>query len=518
MTPEDLIRYRETLLIERDRRTLPKSFLAFVRAAWHTIEDDPIYGDREPDGFDGGFVGLICEYLEALQKRETLNEVVNLPPRSGKSNICSVLWPIWCWLNDPKEEILVVSYSDRLCLKLGQLTLRVIQHPWFQARFGDLVSVKGNAAPTLFETDQGGKRSATTPHGQGITGFHPSIKIVDDPIKPDDAKPGKKIVENVTQWFVDVLRSRGDPRSVVTLLVMQRLSEVDPAQYALDSGWTPLILPVKYEPNRFPELQQLKSGRVLMTDSRTKDGDLLAPWFTEDFLAGFTPYVYAAQYLQRPSPEGQRIFQPEYLERTWEKEPTNGVWCISCDAAFKAEATSDYVVIQVWCRVGHEYYLVDQYRERMTFTDTCAAIERLAAKYPRARAKLIEDKANGSAIVDTLGRKLSGVLAVNPEGGKEARANGVQPLFAAKNVVLPARAPWLEDYRRELLYFPHGKHDDQVDSSTMALLWLSERGAGITAPDDDMVAALLGGYRPAAAEQEAPVSSGYQAWRMRRAG
>ena len=501
-----------TTALLKEIKAMRTSLFEFVKGAWNLVADSPLEGEDQ--------IWLTCEYLEALYRGETRQLVINQPPATGKSRVCSILFPVWCWLQDPKLGILACSYSHSLGVDFGSRIIQLMQSEWFQLRFAP--RLKGSKpSPSDFELEQGGWRYTTTPHGQ-VTGYHGDIRIVDDPIKPADAYSGRKEVENITRWFADTWLSRAkDLRTVRDLLVAQRLSEIDPSQYAMDRGWTSLVLPARFETGK-QDVTKLPNGKELFTDWRKAPGELMGR-MTDAYLDACVPYVYAAQYQQRPSAEGTRIFQEDQLERTWTTVPTNGVWCLSCDAAFKAEATSDFVVIQVWCRVGADYYLVDQVRDRMTFTETCAALERLAAKWPRARAKLVEDKANGSAIIDALGNKLSGLLGVNPEGGKVARANAVQPIFAAKNIILPAqelpeRGPWLADYRRELLFFPLGKNDDQVDATTQALCWLSERGAAITAPDEDMTAALLGQYRPGMGH-ETNEGSGYAAWRMqRRAG
>ena len=491
-----------------ENEKMRRSFFAFVKGAWHTIVDSPMIGEAA--------IELECDYLEALYHGETRSLVLNLPPGVGKSTICSVLFPVWCWLQDPKLQILCASFGQNLCVRLGELTLRLLDSKWFKDRFP--LRVKGaRPAVTDFTLEQGGWRYATTPHGQ-VTGMHGDIRIVDDPIKPEDALADAKEIENVTRWFSDTWLSRArNVRTVRDLLVMQRLSEVDPSQYFIDMGATALILPARYEVGRFPDTITLPSGREMLTDYRSKNGEVLDR-LDPKFLDGpqMTPYVYASQYQLRPSAEGTRIFQPEQLERTWTVLPSGGIWCMSVDAAFKAEATSDYVVIEVWCKDRADYYLIDQVRGRLSFTETCTAIEQMAKKWPKARAKLIEDKANGPAILDALSKRVSGLIGINPKGGKATRANAIQPLFAAKNVLLPV-APWVDAYRREMTLFPYGGHDDQVDATSQALVWLSERPQNIGAISSDVQAALLGMYDPNASTDPDAQVMGYQAWRASRA-
>jgi predicted phage terminase large subunit-like protein len=111
----------------------------------------------------------------------------------------------------------------------------------------------------------------------------------------------------------------------------------------------------------------------------------------------------------------------------------------------------------------------------MNLPDTCEAIKEMTLKYPKARLKLIENKANGPAVEQSLRSKVSGIVLVEPQGGKVARANASAPLFEGGNVYLP-NLPWLEDYRLELSGFPFRKFDDRVDATTQALLRLSGKG------------------------------------------
>ena len=148
----------------------------------------------------------------------------------------------------------------------------------------------------------------------------------------------------------------------------------------------------------------------------------------------------------------------------------------SWDCAFKDLDTSDYVVGQAWARLGSRYLLGDQVRARMDCPATVQAIRELTAKWPKTYAKLIEDKANGSAVIQMLNREIPGILPVNPSGGKIARAQAISPLVEAGNVFLPhpEYAPWVNDFIEECVQFPNGAHDDQVDAMTQAILRWNE--------------------------------------------
>lgn len=143
----------------------------------------------------------------------------------------------------------------------------------------------------------------------------------------------------------------------------------------------------------------------------------------------------------------------------------------SWDCAFKDNKDSDYVVGQVWGRIGANKYLIDQVRGQMDFPTTIQAIRNLSARYPSAYAKLIEDKANGTAVIQTLRNEIPGIIAVNPDGGKVARAVSASADAEAGNIYLPAPeiAPWVHDFVEECASFPNGANDDQVDAFTQAM-------------------------------------------------
>jgi predicted phage terminase large subunit-like protein len=145
----------------------------------------------------------------------------------------------------------------------------------------------------------------------------------------------------------------------------------------------------------------------------------------------------------------------------------------SWDCAFKDLETSDYVVGQAWARVGSAFFLGDQIRARLDCPATVKAVRELSQRFPGTVAKLIEDKANGSAVVQMLGKEIPGLIPVTPQGGKVARAAAVSPLMEAGNVYLPhpLYAAWVNDFIEECATFPNGAHDDQVDAMTQMLLY-----------------------------------------------
>jgi predicted phage terminase large subunit-like protein len=180
--------------------------------------------------------------------------------------------------------------------------------------------------------------------------------------------------------------------------------------------------------------------------------------------------TWASLFQQRPSPESGDIFKREWI-KFYKAPPQFEEMAISVDASFKDKKGSDFCVMQTWGKKGANVYLVDQIRDRMAFPATVASIRSMAAKWPKAHAKLVEDKANGTAVIDYLKNEISGMIPVEPMGGKEVRAAAISPQWEAGNVYLPhpSICPWINDFIEELIQFPNAKHDDQVDCMSQML-------------------------------------------------
>ena len=144
---------------------------------------------------------------------------------------------------------------------------------------------------------------------------------------------------------------------------------------------------------------------------------------------------------------------------------------LSWDMAFKKTSTSDFVAGGVWSRHGANLYLRDLRWRRMSFTESLEELRAQSIDYPEATAKLVEDAANGPAILDTLRDEIEGLIPVAPLGGKEARASASSPRVQAGNVILPLWADWRDKYIEEHAAFPVGAHDDAVDQQSQAILY-----------------------------------------------
>ncbi len=493
-------------LSDIDRELAKKSLAAYIRQAWHVVEPSNVY-------IHGWHIEAISEHLEAATRGEIRNLIINIPPRHAKSLLCCVFWPTWVWATKPETRWLFSSYGENLAIRDSLKCRRIIQSPWYQQNFGEAFSLTGDQnQKTRFDNDKTGYRIATSVGGMG-TGEGGDFIVVDDPLKQADAHslPAR---ESVTDWWDNTMSTRGNnPDRVVKVVIMQRLHEQDLTGHLLermraDGGqYEHLCLPARYETTD-------RVTSIGWRDPRTEPGQLLWPErFTPSALASLErdmdSYAVAGQLQQRPSPDAGGIFKKWYW-RYWKPEgvtlPPIAVEIVdektktvtlteveavdlpdqfdevmqSWDCAFKDSQKSDFVAGQVWARTSADRYLLDYYKDRADIIETMAQIERFTAKWPKAYAKLIEDKANGPAVMQILGRKVSGLIPVEPEGGKIVRAHAASPAVESGNVYLPHPALylWVNGFIDSCAGFPNMANDDDVDAFTQAMIrWQAYRPA-----------------------------------------
>jgi predicted phage terminase large subunit-like protein len=483
-----LLLKRPSLLAEIEQEQAKRSLREFVRQAWPIVEPATPF-------VPGWHIDAIIDHLESVSNGHIRNLLINVPPRHMKSLLVSVFWPAWEWIPWPERRWLYSSYAAQLSIRDSVKNRRLIDSDWYQERWADRFALTGDQnTKGTFENDRSGYRLSTSVGG-AATGEGGDRIVCDDPHNVQEAE-SDSVRKGTIEWYDVVMSTRvNDPRSAAKVVVMQRCHQQDLSGHLLEQGgWEHLCLPAEYEgPGRVTSIG--------FSDPRTEPGELLwaerfGPEELESLKRSLGSYAAAGQLQQRPSPAGGGIFKRHWF-RYFQPRGANlppvavslpdgtqmSVAAIeapfrvdeslqSWDCTFKDLDTSDYVVGQVWERLGPAYLLGDQVRVRMDCPATVKAVRELSAKWPQCLAKLIEDKANGSAVIQMLSTHIPGIIPVNPEGGKIARAMAVSPLIEAGNVYLPhpLYAPWVNDFIEECAAFPNGAHDDQVDAMTQALL------------------------------------------------
>jgi predicted phage terminase large subunit-like protein len=429
---------------------------------------DPLYARRT-------HLDALSDLVVRLDEQGGGRAIVNMPPQFGKSSLTSLWAPVWYVNRHPERHIAIVSHEQHHAIRWGRAARDAIAHnpDAFSVRLANVT------AASEWHTTSRGICVSRGIRGS-LTGRSAHLLVIDDPFSGPVEAHSRQHRDMVWDWWLSVARLRLQPGSIV-LLVMTRWHEDDLAGRLLSdewegdpSEWETLRLAALAEPD--DPLDRDEGDPLLRPQADQTPSD--ARTELEGIRTSIGPYFWSALFQQRPSePEGS------ILKASWwqfyDRLPQNFDTVVhSWDMAFKATDSSSYVVGQVWGRTGADCWLLDQVRGRWNYPDTKRRVSELADRWPDYSHILIEEKANGPAVIDDLSGEVRGLVPRNPEGDKTQRAHGVSGTVEAGNVHLPSpeHAPWVREFVQECADFPHGAHDDQVDTMTQALFEL--RGAG----------------------------------------
>lgn len=457
-----------------------RQFETPARPQWGTPGD--LARAIEPSTVQTPALDLIDKHLAMVEAGQIDRLIINLPPQEGKSTRVTTIGPLWFLTRNPDRRIAIVSYAQDLADEFGR---NIRNH--IASNDGDdgtldlgLRVARDNGAARRWKLDgtQGGVRAVGI--RGGLTGRPVDALFIDDPISNLEQAYSKTYRDQAWGFWQSVGMTRLAPGAPV-VLVLTRWHADDLAGRLLAAPdadrWTVLNIPAEAVDENDPLGR--KPGEFLQSARRRTTEQ----W--EQIKVAVGPKVWQSLYQGSPTLDEGGVFPHEwsrYEEPLWTVRADGAhvvggmgrndqEMLLSWDLAFKGEDSSDFVVGQVWLRVGVHAYLLDQVRARMNFTQTCNAITAMAAKWPQATAKLVEDRANGPAVINALQRTVPGLVPIEPEGSKYARASAVSPLVWSKNVHIPSArlAPWSEDLMQEVLSFPAGANDDQIDALTQAL-------------------------------------------------
>ena len=487
---------------EIQKRKCEKSYYEFLKAAWPQLEQKVPFQDNWHIKY---LCDRIQEEIERIAKRipKEKDLIVNISPRSLKSYIFSIMLCPWAWTKFPSLKFINSSYSHQLstdhCLK-GR---RLIQSTWYQMHWGHKFALTGDQnAKSFYENDKGGARFAASVKG-AVTGHGADVLIGDDMLNPKLAKSPVSRQESNEHWTNTLFTRLNDQKIGVRAIVMQRLHEDDVTGHVLTDS------PEEYEEICIPAEAAEGDVKPAALIEYYQDGLFYPERFSHAFLARAKKSLkiaYAGQFNQRPMAREGNIFKRDWFKFYDIGQSTNPDHhllpdefekvVMSWDFTFKGSSSRassgngssksqenevDFVVCQVWAKKGGNYYLLYQFRKQMGFVETLKTFINLTKAWPMATRKLIEDKANGPAIKDTLTSKISGIIPIEPRGSKTERAEAVAYLYEAGNVFYPRpeRFSWVDECIDEHCDFPNAKHDDQVDAGSQALDDLSKGSNGL---------------------------------------
>lgn len=410
--------------------------------------------------------------------------IISCPPQAGKSQRAVRRFSEWALTQNPDTRITVCSYNTDTARRWGRVIRDDIMEHGKDLGGLTVRNDVSSQSEWLLEGHQGGVFTAGV--GASLTGRPSELMIVDDPVKGREDADSARYQQRNWDWWREVAMTRLAP-GAPAVIIMTRWSADDLGGMVLKpenggSDWRVVNIPAQADHR--PELGETDPlGREPGEWMVTTRGMTEAQWERRKRDTG--PRSWAALYQGKPTPDEGGIFPREwatYDEPMWIRHEDGrctvpGVGredhelAMSWDLTFSDTKNSDYVVGQVWLRVGNTAYLLDQVRERMNFNATCQAMLAMRNKWPECIQVFVENKANGPAVINTLQQQIMGLIPIEPEGSKTARASAISPLVFSKNVVLPTSKllPNVEELREEAVNFPASSHDDTIDAMSQAI-------------------------------------------------
>lgn len=385
---------------------------------------------------------------------------LSIPPRHGKSMTITETFPSYYLGHFPNHRVILGAYGTDFAAKFGKKNKEKVER--YGSKLFSTSIKKGTSSATDWDIE--GHRGGVISRGilAGVTGEGADLMIIDDPVKTREEADSQVHRNKVWGEWIDSFSTRLHPGAIV-IVIMTRWHEDDLVgrllnpEYGEPLPWKVVNLPLECEGENDP------LGRSI--------GEPLWERYGYDFIEErkkMSSSSFNALYQGRPTSQEGNIVKREWWKK-YTKLPTIPRKIMSVDATFKDSETSDYVSIQVWGKSGTNAYLIDRIKARMDFPTTLSSIVKMKAKHKDISGIFIEDKANGSAIISMLRKKIAGVIPVNPQGGKVSRVNAISDYIQAGNVWLPKEEPWVEEFIEEWAAFPKGKNDDDVDSASQAL-------------------------------------------------
>lgn len=499
------------------RRRALASLHEFTRQAWPQVEGGKPF-------IDGEHIRAVCEHLEAVYRGDILGLIINLPPRMSKSTVLSVMYPAWCWLQNPGLQFLYASYAMSLSVRDSRKCRQVITSDWYQTRWCSKYHIVSDSdTKQRFDNNLGGYRIATSVDAMA-TGEGGDFIIVDDGNHTKDISD--VLLQNTQDWYSTTMASRvNDFFKSRRIIQQQRTHERDLTGFVLadrDNNYVHLCLPMEFEEKRKSVTVKLPTTNgKRWQDWRKKDGELLCPArIDEEALARLKKemmrgpggvYACAGQLQQRPAPEAGGLIKRSYF-RLWRdpQPPKIDFTVLSMDTGLTNNETSaDSVAITFGvfkdANMVPNVIVLSLWQEKVEYPDLRLRAQRLAKDYlddgPHERKSLdpkrpdlilIEAKTSGISLVQDLRRGGVPAVGFSPDkfGDKMQRVWLITPLLQAGRLWVPAIPPdfekpraWVDPLILQSITFPNAAMRDLVDALSQCFNFLNTWG-WVFHPDD----------------------------------
>lgn len=445
---------------------------------------------------------LIIDHLERVERGEIKRLMIFAPPRHGKSETVSKLFPAWYLGRNPTKEVAIATYGQDLSNEIGTSLHNRVNSPVYREIFPSAVpSTTTNSIRKMRNIKGGGYFVVGV--GGSLTGRGADLRILDDPIKGRQEADSDTSQKYVWDWWTSVFTTRGeqaineegsstDTDDSPIVIILTRWSEKDIVQKLIDKEneegdlgdqWTILNLPAICESEDDP------LGRTVATDPLDPSTwtDEMALWpgkYNAKKLARLMmavgPRDWNSLYQQHPSSAEGNLFKRASWIFYGDKIPSDcNLPVQSWDMSYKKKTDSDFVVGLIGSRKGSRIYLQDMIRRRMNYPETERTVIRVSCvDWPRTTAKYIEEKANGQPIIDSLSSVIAGIIPVKPEvlGSKDARHEAAARYQQAGCIAVPGTdekhcPQWVKVLIEECASIGGSpKHDDIADSLAQMVL------------------------------------------------
>jgi len=464
---------REAARAEKCRR----NFYFFVQEFWDiVIHEDPVWNWHIP---------YICEELQTMaervfeRKQKEYDLIINVPPGSTKSTICSQMFPAWCWTRDPTIRIISGSYAYDIALEQAVYARDIILSDRYSSYFPYIEIQMDKAMKSNYKNFQNGQRFSTSTGG-AVTGIHAHIIVVDDPLNPKEAASEVEL-ENANRWIDQTLSTRKvDKEMTPMIFIMQRLHENDCTGHLLEKnkdGIKHICLPAEISDDVSPPELKKKYKDGLLDPAR------LSQAVCDQALIDLGSYGHSGQFQQSPAPEEGGMIKKAWFNYITAEEffkqvkadRIQPVWNFTIDTAYTEKESNDPSGIMAYCYFRNNLYVRHCETVRKLQPDLEKFIEEYALThgYTSRSRIIIEPKANGLSTAQGMRRrsKLNIVIGKSPSNDKVSRTMDSAPFVEAGRVYMIGgkNEQWIKLMINEIAQFPNATHDERVDIFNMAI-------------------------------------------------
>ena len=472
---------KKLLKFALEKKLCEMSFYEFFKAAWIVVEPAVPLSTNWHHKYICDTLQEECERI-IRQEPKTKDIIINVPFRSTKSLIVTVMFPVWAWIKSPKLRFITSSYSATLSIELATKSRDIIFSDWFKKRWEDVFHIKKDQnLKERYENNHIGMRRATSVGGT-VTGQGGDFLIVDDPLSPQMANSATER-DNANEWYRTTFYSRLNQADIgVRIIIMQRVHEDDLSGFLLDRetrlNYKHICIPAtntdgNIKPKSLEKFYNKNTG--LFWEDRFSQKVL------DDYKNALGTYGYAGQLQQTPTPLDSGMIHRDWF-RIDRFRKDEAIVNFIIDPAYTANQKNDPSALLAYTYTENKWQIVDCVNVRKEFPELVKFIPEWVQKngYTNKSRIYVEPKASGKSIVQTLVRETGLNVKEDkpPTKDKVARVSDISASLESGRVSL-LNGKWNEEFLDQLTKFPAAKHDDMVDCLVMAVnkeIWGSRTG------------------------------------------